>query len=164
MDTAHFPNIAWSGNVRHFDLAEMRTFNGPSHQSESFMSHIVSLSVGKDPVLLETRNKVLRSNGYTVISSLSSADAMRLFVAGDFDLVIFCHSIPKSERQALASAVRDHSPKTPVVVVSAGLAIAEPPADATIESGPEQLLQELPRLLKRSPGRSHLEHRRSKLE
>ena len=128
------------------------------------MSPIVSLSVGKDPVLLETRNEVLRSNGYTVTSSLSSADAVRLFVAGDFDLVILCHSIPKWERQALANAVHDHSPKTPVVVVSAGFPTPEPPADATIESGPEQLLQELPRLLNTLPGRFRLEHRRSKIE
>ena len=128
------------------------------------MSNIISLSVGKDPVLLETRNKVLRSGGYSVVSSASSTEALRVFLAGDFDLVILCHSIPKSERQALAKAVHDHSPKTTVVVISAGLPVPEPPADATIESGPQQLLQELPKFFNTSPGRSHLDHRRSNVD
>jgi DNA-binding response OmpR family regulator len=56
------------------------------------------LSVGPNASLLETRNIVLRSAGYLVESASSMNEAVHRFLAGDFDLVILCHSVPIRER------------------------------------------------------------------
>ena len=125
---------------------------------------IVSLLVGKDPAVLETRSMVLRSVGYTVISCPSAQEALNIFLAGDFDVVVLCHSIPITERKGLAKAIHDHSPSTPVVLVCAGFRTQDSSVDAVIENEPKQLLQELPKLLHTSPGRSHLDHRRSNVD
>src|SRR5947199_4036647 len=111
------------------------------------MPHIVTLSVGRDPLLLQTRGQVLRKDGYTVASTASSDQALQQFVAGDFDMVILCHSIPAQERERLADAIHRHSPNTPVVVVAAGFSGKDPAADAVIENEPATLLRELPKLL-----------------
>ncbi|MBV9075132.1 MAG: hypothetical protein JOZ10_16020 [Acidobacteria bacterium] len=110
-------------------------------------AEIVALLVGEDPVVLETRSMVLRSVGYAVVSCLSTATAFGIFVDGDFDVVILCHSIPATERTALARAVHGYSPGTPVALVSAGYPAQDSSVDAVIENEPKQLLQELPKLL-----------------
>ncbi|HEX4663303.1 MAG TPA: hypothetical protein VH196_02860 [Terriglobales bacterium] len=115
------------------------------------MPHIVTLSVGRDPLLLQTRGQVLRSDGYTVSSTLLVDQALQQFVAGDFDIVILCHSIPFREREKLAEAIHSRSPNTPVVVVAAGYGGKDRAADAVIDNEPATLLQELPKLLRRAP-------------
>jgi DNA-binding NtrC family response regulator len=115
------------------------------------MPHIVTLSVGRDPLLLQTRGQVLRSDGYMVSSTLSADQALQQFVAGDFDIVILCHSIPVREREKLAEAIHGHSANTPVVVVAAGYGGKDGAADAVIDNEPATLLQELPKLLRRAP-------------
>jgi DNA-binding NtrC family response regulator len=115
------------------------------------MPHIVTLSVGRDPLLLQTRGQVLRSDGYSVSSTVSAEQALQQFKAGDFDVVILCHSIPARERARLADAIHSHSPNTPVVVVAAGFGGKDRAADAVIENEPTTLLQELPRLLANAP-------------
>ena len=97
------------------------------------MPHIVTLSVGRDPLLLQTRGQVLRKDGYTVASTASSDQALQQFVAGDFDMVILCHSIPAQERERLADAIHRHSPNTPVVVVAAGFSGKDPAVHATYQ-------------------------------
>jgi DNA-binding NtrC family response regulator len=115
------------------------------------MPHIVALCVGRDPLLLLTRGQVLRSDGYIVSSTLSADQALQQFVAGDFDMVILCHSIPAREREKLAEAIHLRSPNTPVVVVAAGYGGKDGAADAMIDNEPATLLQELPKLLRRAP-------------
>jgi DNA-binding NtrC family response regulator len=115
------------------------------------MRHIVTLSVGRDPLLLQTRGQVLLSDGYTVSSTLSVDQALQQFVTGDFDLVILCHSIPLRERERLADAIHKHSPNTPVVVVAAGYGSKDRAADAVIDNEPATLLQQLPKLLHKPP-------------
>ena len=69
------------------------------------MHRIVTLSVGSDSHLLETRNQVLRSARHTVVSALSIDAALKEFAARDFDLVSLCHSIPELERARPAEAI-----------------------------------------------------------
>ena len=115
------------------------------------MPHIVALAVGRDPVLLETRGQVLRNAGYTVVSALSVEQALQSFASGDFDIVIVCHSIPVRDRERLTYAIHRYSPNTPVVVVTARVSAMDSFADATIENEPEILLQEIPRILHKTP-------------
>jgi DNA-binding NtrC family response regulator len=118
---------------------------------KGLMPHIITLSVGRDPLLLQTRGQVLRSDGYTVSSTFSAEQARQQFKAGDFDIVILCHSIPARERERLADAIHSHSPNTPVVVVAAGYGSKDRAADAVIDNEPATLLQELPKLLHKPP-------------
>jgi DNA-binding response OmpR family regulator len=115
------------------------------------MPQIVALAVGRDPLLLQTRSQVLRSAGYTVVTALSLDQSLKEFRGGDFDLVILCHSIPQPERELFTNAVHSHSPKTPVIVISATLSSMDRFADAMVENEPAVLLQEIPRVLHRAP-------------
>jgi CheY-like chemotaxis protein len=58
----------------------------------------IVLSVGFDPALLMTRVLVLQSAGYLVEQASSVTKAIDLFQAGDFDLVLLCHSVPRKDR------------------------------------------------------------------
>jgi|SRR6185312_9002511 len=115
------------------------------------MPHILALSVGQDPVLLETRRQILRHAGYTVVSALSVEQALQSFVSGDFDIVVLCHSMPVQDRERLTYSIRRHSPNTPVIVVTAKVGAMDSFADATIENEPEILLQEIPRMVHKTP-------------
>jgi DNA-binding response OmpR family regulator len=115
------------------------------------MPHIVALAVGRDPLLLETRSQVLRSAGYTVVSELSLEQSLQHFRNRDFDIVILCHSIPVRDRELLTSALHNHSPRTPVIVVSSRSSALDRFADATVENDPSMLLEDLARLLCKPP-------------
>lgn len=125
------------------------------------MPHIVALTVGLDPLLLETRNRILESAGHTIVSALSVEQGLDQFVSGDFDIVILCHSIPVRERERLTYAIRRLSPNTPVVVVTARLSAVDSFADAMIENEPEILLQEIPRILHKTPEKYQREPKRA---
>ena len=74
------------------------------------MHRIVTLAVGSDSHLLETRNQVLRSARHTLVSGLSIDAALKEFAARDFDLVSLCHLIPELERARPAEAIYCKSP------------------------------------------------------
>jgi DNA-binding NtrC family response regulator len=97
---------------------------------------------------------VLRSAGYSVVSTLSIDQALKHFRAGDFDIVILCHSISLRDRELLTNAIRAHGAKTPVVVVTSGFNAMDPFADAIVENEPAILLQELPKVLRNNPEHS----------
>jgi hypothetical protein len=58
------------------------------------MPPVVILSVGLDPVLLETRGKVL---------------------------AVLCHSIPAEDPKRFAYLIHQRSPRTPIVFVASGV-------------------------------------------
>jgi DNA-binding response OmpR family regulator len=113
------------------------------------------LSIGIDQELLPLRNLVLRQvGGYAVQQQSDLSRVLRVFMDGDFDLVILCHSIPANERQRIASAIKAARPSTLVLVVRAD-GEATGVADGSVHSldGPEVLLQSVRELLSR-PKRS----------
>jgi CheY-like chemotaxis protein len=98
------------------------------------------LSVGPDASLLETRNIVLHSAGYLVESASSVKEATHRFLAGDFDLVILCHSVPTRERERLTCLIRASGSRTPIVSISGDPGQCDAFATATIEDGPNFLI------------------------
>ena len=106
------------------------------------------LSAGRDRPLLFTRNRVLEEGGYSVTSTFTAADTVENFFAGDFDVVILCHSIPLEERERIAQLVRMHSPSTPVVVLADQPTRRYDFGDLTVESDATSLLQAIPQALK----------------
>lgn len=105
------------------------------------MELTVILNVGQDPMLLDTRSIILRSAGYTVESAWSVKQAVTQFLAGDFDGVILCHSIPVKDRDRLTCLIRASGSLTPVIAVSESPSQCDSFADATIEPDPKKLLR-----------------------
>ena len=64
------------------------------------------LSVSYDPVLLRTRQSVLETGGYGVISVLGFVDAIAACQGEDYDLLILGHSVPYADKRALIEASR----------------------------------------------------------
>src|SRR4051812_49841514 len=105
------------------------------------------LSAGRDRPLLFTRNRVLEEAGYSVTPATTAAETVERFFAGDFDLVILCHSIPLEERERIAKLVRMHSPSTPVIVLADLPTRRFEFGDLTVNSDADSLLEALPKAL-----------------
>src|SRR6185312_11160967 len=114
------------------------------------MPQIVVLTVGNDPVLLETRSQVLRTAGYIVVSARSIKQAITKFLEGDFDLIVLCHSISEEERQRFTAFIRERNSRTPVVFVASSLGQRDPLADVTTQNDPQDLLTGLREALTRN--------------
>jgi len=134
-------------------LQQEGTERGQSQGIQMMLTLI--LSVGEDPMLLETRSSILRSAGYAVAAELSSRDAMNHFPDGDFDLVLLCHSITPEDRSRLIRLIRVSGSRTPVLfVASQACDLPDALADATVDSAPEELLRGIEAVLlnrKRGP-------------
>ncbi|MGA9717977.1 MAG: hypothetical protein WBQ79_06825 [Acidobacteriaceae bacterium] len=98
------------------------------------------LSVGCDSQLLDSRQLLLQSAGYVVVSARSVKEAVDYFLAGDFDLVLLCHSLPETERDGITCLIRASGSLTPVVTIATYEGQQDVFTSATIESEPEQLL------------------------
>jgi CheY-like chemotaxis protein len=117
------------------------------------LSKAVLLSAGRDPFLLSTRRSVLESAGYSVVTAVTAPELIKLFFAGDFDVVIFCHTIPQEEKIRTANAIRDHSRFTAILALSNTDGQRWPFADETIVADPVALLAAIPELIGRSGNR-----------
>ncbi|HEY1984064.1 MAG TPA: hypothetical protein VGG85_01565 [Terracidiphilus sp.] len=82
------------------------------------MSLSVVLAVGLDSWLLTLQASVWRSAGYIVVSAFSIREAIDDFMAGDFDLVLMCESIPVEDQERLISQIRKSGSRTPVMNVT----------------------------------------------
>lgn len=77
----------------------------------------VILSVSHDVSVLETRNAVLRTAGFTVETTTSAAEAIKILQRTRIDAVVLGDSIPWEERNALVHAVRQIKSDVPVVAL-----------------------------------------------
>src|SRR5690349_4438653 len=68
------------------------------------------LSVSYDPNLLNTRQLLLQSCGFTVTSAEGFVDALRKCRAGNYDLLIIGHSIPTEDKEAIIAEMGKHCP------------------------------------------------------
>ena len=75
------------------------------------------LSVGRDTTLLALRNLLLAQSGYKVVSAHAHIDFVHKLFDVDFDAVIFCHSIPATDRARMAALVRRYRPSAQVVAL-----------------------------------------------
>jgi CheY-like chemotaxis protein len=111
------------------------------------MALTVVLSVGMDTDLLSSRNLVLQSVGYSVVSAHSIKEAADRFQAADFDLVLLCQTIPTQERDRLTSWIRVSGSRTPVVCVAGRLGPIDAFSGVTVESDPHLLLMGIKEVL-----------------
>jgi CheY-like chemotaxis protein len=104
------------------------------------MQIAVVLAVGFDWSLMRTRGLVLQSEGYIVESASSLKEAVDRFQAGDFDLVLLCHSIPMKDRDHLTCLIRATGSLTPVAFIARSLAECDAFVHATLEDDPNKFL------------------------
>ena len=124
--------------------------------SQVQMPHAVVLMIGRDRLLVETRSEVLRTAGYTVIPAYTGRQAIEEFARGNFEVVLLCHSIPADGREQLASILREHKSRTPIVCVGCFDGQFDAFADATIESDPKELIHSLRYVLYRNKSGARL--------
>ena len=67
------------------------------------------LSVSYDESLLRTREWILKGAGFAVTSALGFTEAIAHCQNPAFDLAVIGHSIPKSDRNALVTQLRQHN-------------------------------------------------------
>ena len=104
------------------------------------MSLALVLSVGLDSSLLGTRNLLLQSAGYIVVSAFSLKEAVDRFLTGDFDLVLLDNSLPSKDRDRLTCLIRASGSRIPVASIAPECGHDESFADAKLESDSNKLL------------------------
>ncbi|HEY1805853.1 MAG TPA: response regulator [Terracidiphilus sp.] len=85
------------------------------------MAETLILSVDLDPMILNTREAVLRSEGYIVVSAASIKEAFHQFHEGDFDLMILGETIPARDRERLTCLIRASGSRIPIASISSTL-------------------------------------------
>ena len=125
--------------------------------AEVSMQIVVVLAVGFDSSLMKTRSLVLQSAGYIVESASSLKEAVARFQAGDFDLVLLCHSIPMKDRDHLTCLIRATGSLTPVISITRNLGACDAFVNAMVDDGPDKFLpgieEELGKAARRSATR-----------
>jgi len=78
------------------------------------------LCVDDDPDTLKLRRLLLESSGYSVTTSSSGQDALRILSDGiNVDLVLLDYLMPGMNGDELAATLRQQYPKLPLIAVSA---------------------------------------------
>ena len=117
------------------------------------------LSISRNVRLLLSRNNVLATAGFSVISLINPEEAPVFAAQQQIDAVVIGHSVSSAVRKSLITVLRHLCPSCVVCFVyAASRATEEPLADVSLDvtSGSEPLLMALQERLmrKRSPKRS----------
>jgi DNA-binding response OmpR family regulator len=107
----------------------------------------VVLNVGKDFRLLEVRSLILRAAGYVVKTAVCSREAVEQFQAGDFDIVILCHSLTAEDIACLTRSIGNSSPRVPIITITDVTGRCGYSLDAELDRDVSDLLRGLGELL-----------------
>jgi CheY-like chemotaxis protein len=80
--------------------------------------HLI-LSVDDEPALLYTREKILQSAGYEVLSATDGEWALKMFATHDVDLVVLDFQMPKMDGGIVAQQMKRRKPLVPIIIQSA---------------------------------------------
>jgi DNA-binding response OmpR family regulator len=122
------------------------------------MRRFVVLSVSADSALLRTRSLLLKTAGYTVVEHSSTDAAAKQFLAGDFDAVLLCHSLPVDQRSWLIGLIYSHSASTPILIISDRFLGCDRRV-VIVENDPESLLREVAALVSKPGEASQAAHK-----
>jgi hypothetical protein len=110
------------------------------------------LSIGDDPRLLETREMVLASAGYAVLSA-SSEDPLDKELIEQIDIAVVCQSVPTKRASRVAEAIRMLRLDLPILHLGVFRACLQSTYERTLidfPPRPEVLLKTLEQMLPRS--------------
>lgn len=109
------------------------------------------LSVDDEPGILYTREKILRGEGYEVLSAADGESALQIFAAHPVDLVLLDYVMPGIDGGIVARQMKGIKPLVPVIMVSANHVPKEALtcADCFVAKGegPALLLEQIRQLL-----------------
>lgn len=77
------------------------------------------LSVDDEPGLLFVREKLLESEGYSVLSAPDGEQALAIFAANGIDLVLLDYKMPGINGGVVAQRMKAQKPAVPIIMVSA---------------------------------------------
>ena len=77
------------------------------------------LSVDDEPVILFTREEILRREGYEVLNAADGEKALQMFAAYAVDLVLLDYVMPGIDGGIVAQQIKGRNPLVPIVMVSA---------------------------------------------
>ena len=100
------------------------------------------LSVSRERSILLSRNGALAIAGFSVSSPRNPEEAIHILRSAKIDVIVLGHSIPKTERMALAAQFRSVKPGVPIIVLLEGKPEEGETADAFVplRAGPEVLI------------------------
>jgi DNA-binding response OmpR family regulator len=107
------------------------------------------LSVSYDATLLATRQMILETRGYAVVSALGFLSAADYCRTGACQLVILGHSIPAEDKEELARICRAHTSRPILSLELPGEARVDADYHASVFE-PEQFLATVEGILKQS--------------
>jgi len=97
------------------------------------------LSVGYDPILMPVRTMLLRQAGYEVVEAHSAGEALKRIKAGNFDLLLICHTVEHDEQDLLIEALRLSWPVVPMLCLSTIPEYSDLSRSAACSTAPEFL-------------------------
>jgi len=77
------------------------------------------LVVDDEPLVCQTVQILLESDGYVVDAAKNGAEALAMFEPGKFDMVFTDYLMPEMKGDQLAAAIKRRAPKQPVVMITA---------------------------------------------
>lgn len=102
------------------------------------------LSIGTEASLIVTRGFTLIQAGYPTVMASDTKLGLATFLAGKFDLVILCNSIPQETRDNLTAQMRRFSPDVAILEFDSGVFVRKadggPKARVDGLLGPEEYL------------------------
>ncbi|MGC2698473.1 MAG: hypothetical protein WA738_22010 [Candidatus Angelobacter sp.] len=104
------------------------------------MATVRIVSVGYETVLMGLRSQVLRQAGHAVDEAHTVRDALRLIEADSIDLLLICHSVPKSEQRWLIFQAREKRRLLPIVCIGHQAYVSPADGCVGIENSPGALL------------------------
>ena len=85
--------------------------------------------VDDEAFVCEAVKMMLNFDGHQVQTAGNAREALEIFEAGEFDLVITDYSMPGMKGDALAQAIKQRDPHFPVVMITAYAEILPPSMD-----------------------------------
>lgn len=104
------------------------------------------LSISYDPILLNTREFILREAGYQVNSANGFSEAVTA-CKGHFDLIVMGHSIPESDKREIVRELRQRGCDSPVLSLNRFGERPIPEASGSVEPDPKLVLEAIRSLL-----------------
>jgi len=77
------------------------------------------LVVDDESLVRQSVQMLLQGEGYVVAQARSGAEALALFEPGKFDMIFTDYLMPEMRGDQLAAAIKQRSPKQPVVMITA---------------------------------------------
>lgn len=111
-------------------VAELQVRGGADMSTQQFRGEFSSpypskngtrviLSVDDEPGILVSRQLILESAGYEVLSATDGEQALSMFAEQSVDLVLLDYVMPGMDGGVVAEEIKNRNPRVPIVIISA---------------------------------------------